>query len=375
METLRKNVKYQPHSPLFADLRAQVDAYFESNGLDRTGGSSMISKALVVMAWFCTSYLLLILWASTWWQVALLTLSTGVAVAAIGFSIQHDGGHRAFGKGKFANFMAASALDLMGGSSYFWRHKHAFLHHHYTNITGLDSDINAQPFLRMADTQPHYWWHRFQHWYAWPLYGFLPAKWFFFDDFRSLVRGKIGPEPVSRPNAKETAWMFFGKAVFFTYVFVVPALLGHSLWMIALIYGAACLVVGICLATVFQLAHCVEEAHFESSPDGKSRMTYPWAEHQLATTVNFAPNNPIVTWWVGGLNFQVEHHLFPNICHIHYPEVSKIVRRVCKKHGVPHLSHDTLLGVFKSHLAYMKRVGRAGERLALIPEPSIAGLE
>ena len=216
-------------------------------------------------------------------------------------------------------------LDMLGASSYVWRFKHNISHHTYTNIAGADDDINFLPFARLSPAQPRYRFHRFQQFYLWALYWFLFPKWNFVDDFKAL-RGHESPGTRSRDRAAA-----IGRArsparlVFFAWAFVIPMMF-HPWWVVLLFYVTTAFVLGTTLAVVFMLAHCVEEAEFPELPPGTERLPGPWAVHQVQTTVDFARGNRLLTWYVGGLNFQIEHHLFPRICHVHYPRIAEIVR-------------------------------------------------
>jgi len=355
-------VKYPSHSELRAALIDRVDAYFEKSQKSRHGGPRLWLKTAILVAWWTVSYLGLMFVADTWWQVLIAAGSLGLAVAGIGFNIQHDGGHGSYSAKPWVNRVTAMALDLVGGSSYMWRFKHNLLHHHYTNVDGLDDDLEAGPFLRLAPEKPRYWFHRFQHLYMWPLYLFLPIKWQWYDDFHTLAVGRIGGQSVPRPRGWALVGLFAFKALFFGWALVLPLVL-YPTGVVLAVYAFVCLVSGITLATVFQLAHCVEEAEFEDRPGPGGRLPRPWAEHQLATTVDFSPRNPLLSWYLGGLNFQVEHHLFPKISHVHYPAIERIVRQVCAEFGVRHRSHARLASALASHVRHMRKMG-----LAALPE-------
>lgn len=351
-------VKYPKHSPLRAELVRRVDAYFEETGTSRSGGWRIALKAVVILSWYVGSWVFLVFAAVTWWQVLLGTLSIGLAAAGVGFAVQHDGGHGASSQRKLGNRLAAYGLDLLGGSSYVWSFKHNIIHHQFTNVDGVDDDLEAEPFLRMTEGQSHHWFHRFQHLYFWMAYAWLPPKWHFWDDFASVITGRVGSQTIPRPKGFDLFALFGFKAFFITFAFVIPLML-HPWWAVLGVYAVASAVIGITLATVFQLAHCLEEAEFVPIPAEGERLERPWAEHQLATTVDFAPHNTFLTWYLGGLNYQVEHHLFPGISHVHYPAIRRIVESVCAEAGVEHKSNPTFLGALASHRRYLKRMGRA----------------
>jgi linoleoyl-CoA desaturase len=351
-------VKYPSHSPLRNALNRAIDAHFTTTGSRRQGGARLWLKTAIILVWGALSYIALVFLAQTWWQGVAAAVSLGLAVAGIGFNIQHDGGHRSFSSLRMGNRLTAWTLDLIGGSSYMWRFKHNILHHQYTNVTGMDDDVDAGPFLRLNPKQRRFWFHRFQHLYIWPLYAFLPPKWQWFDDFACLFAGRIGTQPIPRPRGWALAGLFIGKVLFVVWALVLPFAL-HPPGRVLLMYALVSLVTGVTLGTVFQLAHCVEEAEYESCPESGDRLPRPWAEHQLATTVDFSPRSRVLNWYLGGLNFQVEHHLFPKISHVHYRAIEPIVRRTCAESGVRHLSHRTVWTALASHVRHVKRLGRA----------------
>jgi linoleoyl-CoA desaturase len=355
---LRQPVRYAPHTALWTELTRRIDAHFAERGLRREGDGRLWLKSLVIMAWLAGSWALLVYVAQTWWQALPLAVLVSLAVAGVGFNIQHDGGHDAYAGSSLWNRLAAWSLDLVGGSSYVWRFKHTIVHHHYTNIDGVDEDLDAGPFLRLHPLQERRFYHRFQHWYAWLLFGFLPPKWTFYDDFASLVSGRVGTQRMPRPRLRDLTSLFVGKLAFVTWVFALPLLAGHSLLVVLAFYGFCALLVGTATAVVFQAAHCVREAEFHAPPPPGARMARSWGEHQLATTVDFAPRNRFLTWYLGGLNYQVEHHLFPRVSHVHYPELAPIVRDTCAEFGVEYRVHPRFRSAVASHVRHLRLLGR-----------------
>jgi linoleoyl-CoA desaturase len=365
----RTRPQFPPHSALRAELNQRIDAYFEQTGLERDGGSAALFKTITIFAWATVSYLLLVFWAQSWWTALPLTVSLALALAGVGFSVMHDGSHGAYSKRPLINRLAAASLDFLGASSYVWRQKHNVLHHTYTNVDGVDDDINAAPFLRLAPSQPLRWFHRYQRLYFPVLLGFFfTTKWAVFDDFAVSIRGRIGSQRIPRPRGWDIVQMIAGKLMFVSWAVVLP-LMFHPVLPVLICYALLAFVWGITLGIVFQLAHAVDEAEFSISSTERTTVARPWIEHQLATTVNFAMNNPIVTWYVGGLNFQVEHHLYPRIGHRHYPALAAIVREVARKHGAPYNEHQTMRAAVASHLRFL---GRMGVTPAVNAQPEVA---
>jgi linoleoyl-CoA desaturase len=315
----------------------------------------MFRKTAVIFIWFGLSYGLLVFAATTWWQLVPLAAALGLAMAAIGFNIQHDARHGAYSDRPWVNRLMSFSLDLVGGSSFLWHYKHDVIHHTYVNITGHDTDIDLGNMGRLSPHQSRFWFHRLQHWYLWFLYGLIVIKWHFYDDFHDLLVGRIGAHPFPRPRTWDLIRFFGGKAVFFSLAFVVPLLL-HPVWVVGVVYLVAAWIAGLVLSIVFQLAHCVEEADFPLLP-AAGRIDHSWAAHQVATTVNFARGNRVVSWLVGGLNFQIEHHLFPHVCHVHYPALARVVEQTCTEFGVRYVAHETLAASIASHYRWLRRMG------------------
>ncbi|HKJ00370.1 MAG TPA: acyl-CoA desaturase [bacterium] len=337
-------------------LRQRIDLFFRQTGRRRRDSVQMYVKAAAIVATFVASYVLLVFVASAWWQAVPLAALLGLSIAGIGFNLMHDGGHEAFSRFRPINRLMARSLDVVGGSSYIWHWKHGIFHHTYANITGQDTDIALGKLARLTPHQPHYAYQRWQHWYIWPLYGAMAIKWHFYDDFRDLVFGRIGPHRIPRPKRKELVILIAGKVAFFSLAFGIP-LFFHPLWVVALYYGLVALVLGMVLSIVFQLAHCVEEAAFPMPTwDGK-RMAVPWAVHQVQTTVDFSRNRRVLTWLLGGLNYQIEHHLFPRIAHANYPEISRLVKDTCREFGVRYQEHPSFWAGMASHYRWMRTMG------------------
>jgi linoleoyl-CoA desaturase len=318
----------------------------------------MYLKTAIVFTWFAASYALLVFLVGTWWLALPLVLSLGLSLAVVGFNIQHDGGHGAFSDRRWVNKLMAMTLDMLGGSSYVWARKHNAIHHTYANITGHDDDIDLGFLGRLSPHQKRLKLHRVQHYYLWALYGLLPFKWQFYDDFRAVATGRIAGHRLARPKGWDLVTFIGGKLVFLALAFVIPALL-HPLWGVVLCYVLASLVQGIALSVVFQLAHCVEEANFPLPHEGTGRMDAAWAVHQVETTVDFARRNRLLSWFIGGLNFQIEHHLFPKVCHIHYPGIAPLVEQTCREFGLRYAAQGSFLAAVASHFRWLRRMGMA----------------
>jgi linoleoyl-CoA desaturase len=339
------------------ELRRRVDDYFTRTGKSRNDSWQMYLKSAIVLIVLTASYVLLIFVAETWWQAVPLAVLLGVSMALVGFNIQHDGGHRSYSRHEWVNKVAAMTLDLIGASSYLWHWKHVVYHHTYVNVHGEDTDIDVSSLVRFTPHAKRLKVQRYQHLYLWPLYGLTASRWHLYGDIRDVVAGTIGPHPIPRPRGWDLVIFIAGKVVSIGLLLVLPMFF-HPWWLVLVFYLLVTFVVGVVLSVVFQLAHCVEEATFTMPVGATRRMEAAWAVHQAEATVDFARNSRVLAWLLGGLNFQIEHHLFPTICHVHYPAICKIVEQTCKDFGVKYAEHATFWSGVASHYRWLKQMGR-----------------
>ena len=365
-------VKFSGSDRFIRELRRRVDAYFDQTGRRRRDCPQMYFKTASILAWFTAAYLLLLFFAVSWWTIVPLAIILGFSVAAIGFNVQHDGSHKAYSDHQWVNKLMAMTLDLIGGSSYLWDWKHNAIHHTYPNVDGQDDDINIGFLGRLAPEQRRRKFHRFQGIYLWMLYGFITIKWHLVDDFYQIWIGRIGQHKIRRPKGKDLAIFIVGKVAFALLAFGIPMLL-HPWWAVLLIYALAAFVSGVVLSVVFQLAHCVGEASFPVPvrlPDGGEQISTDWAMHQVLTTVDFSRKNPVLCWYLGGLNFQIEHHLFHKICHVNYPALSKVVEEVCHEFSIHYAAQKSIFAAIASHFKWLVRMGRPVETTTPAPATS-----
>jgi linoleoyl-CoA desaturase len=349
--------KFSPDHGFQAEVRRRVDAYFEQTGKRERDQLSMYVKTLAIMLWVAGSYAVLVFVAETWWQALAAAVSLAFAMAAIGFSIQHDGGHHAYSRRRWVNKLAAYSLDFLGASSYLWKWKHVIFHHTYPNVTGVDTDVEIGSIVRVTPHQKRKWFHRWQHFYLFALYGLTASRWHLYGDFKEVVTGYMGPHKIPRPRGWDLFVFVAGKVWSYSWMLVVPMFF-HPAWQVVLYYVIVTGVMGIAMSVVFQLAHCVSEAEFPMPDEKSSRFEHGWAEHQVETTVNFAPHNRPLSWWLGGLNFQIEHHLFPQICHTHYPAIAPIVEKTCEEYGIPYRMKATFRAGLASHYRWLRKMGQ-----------------
>jgi linoleoyl-CoA desaturase len=349
-------LKFAGDNEFQLEVRRKVDDFFRRTGRRQRDCPRMYLKTAILFAFFTASYLLLVFAARGWWQALPFAILIGLATAGIGFNVQHDGCHHAYSNHDWVNRMMAMTLDLIGGSSYHWHWKHVIFHHTYVNITDQDTDVDLGALARMTPHQRRLWFHRWEQFYMWPLYGLMAINWHFVLDFRDIIIGRIGNQRLPRPKGWDLVVLVAGKVSFLALAFVIPSLF-HPIWVVALFYAAAAIVVGIVLSVVFQLAHCVEQAQFPLPRRDTGRIENAWAIHQVETTVDFARRSRVASWLLGGLNFQVEHHLFPRICHVNYPAISRLVEETCREFGVRYSEHASFSAGVASHFRWLRRMG------------------
>lgn len=345
-----------PHS-FHTELKRKISEYFEEVGASTTGNYNLFIKAVFLMLSFVFLYIHLVFFTpSAFWAIFECILLGGI-VAAIGFNVMHDGAHGSFSKYKWVNQLAAFSLNLLGGNSFMWNVKHNVIHHAYTNIDGVDDDIDIQPWMRMSSTQKKYAMHRYQHLYFWVLYSLLYLFWIFVLDYQKYFKKHVGTMPLKKMNLSDHL-VFWGFKIFHLFLFVgLPIyLLGFTSWLIG--FSIFTCLAGFVLSIVFQLAHTVEHTAFPQPHVITGKLEDEWAVHQIKTTANFATNNKLVSWLVGGLNFQIEHHLFPKISHVHYPAISKIIRKACEEHGLIYIEYAKVRYAVASHVAFLRQMGK-----------------
>ncbi len=341
------------------ELKKRVEDYFTTNNIPKTGNSKLYTKAIIILSVLALTYVHLVFFTPPVLWAVLECMLLGFATAAIGFNIMHDGGHGSFSTNKTVNKLAAYSLDLLGGSSFMWNMKHNIIHHTYTNVEGVDDDIEAQPYMRMSPGQKKYAIHKYQHLYCLGLYSLLYFAWIFHTDYKKYFTNKIGPIPIQPMKKSEHIAFWISKLSFVVVFMLIPMLVvGFSTWLIGFVIFLA--TTGVLISVVFQLAHTVEHCDMIVMEElDENKIESEWTVHQLNTTANFATKNKIINWFTGGLNFQVEHHLFPRISHVHYPAISKIIKDTCAQYEIKYNEYNRMYDAFKSHLRFLKQMGVA----------------
>lgn len=341
-------------SPFWRDIQAAAGNYLaeqKSVGLPSVGDPRLKRKAAVILVWFALSYGAL-LCAPTLFAALVAALSFALAASALGFCVFHDANHRTLFRSPAANLRAAQLCSaILGPSRHFWVHKHQGLHHRQPNVVGWDDDLETRGFLRLSPMQA--WEPRFrrQEVKAVFFYALNTLEWLFWKDFRCLAGGRLNEWHAAPLRRRERTELLACKALYLLLVVVPPFLILPPLWAIASFFLFHA-VLSWMLAIVFQVAHLTPGMEFGGVREGDD-----WASHQVRTTADFATRSRLVSWFTGGLNHQVEHHLFPNVAHTHYSKLRPIVRAVAERHGLRCHELGGIWSAIAQHFALLKSLG------------------
>ena len=339
-------------------LKLNVDQYFQTNNIKPTGNWELYSKTLLLVPSAIGLYILLLTVSMPVVVSLPLCALLGFVLASIGFNVMHDACHGSYSSKKWLNELMGLSLNALGGNAFIWKFKHNIVHHTYTNIDGIDDDIAKSPAMRQCTSQKWVKAHRFQHIYMVLLYAVSSFLWVSMMDFQKYFKQKIHNTSMQKMDFREHAIFWLSKLMYVLFYVVIPVhFVGWQAWAIG--FSSMHVMLGLTLALVFQLAHVVEETEFVFAPGIEpQKIDEEWAIHQVRTTADFARKNKIISWFVGGLNFQIEHHLFPKVSHVHYPAIAPIVKDVCEKHHLHYNEFKTMQAAVASHYRIMKSLGR-----------------
>ncbi len=349
----------RPKTDFFNVLRSRVNEYFDQHRIERTGDYRMVMKSVAMFTLYLAPFAVILTGVLPAWATLLCWVLMGLGMAGVGMSVMHDANHGAYSRYPWINNLMGRTIYLLGGSRFTWKIQHNILHHTYTNIYGLDEDIHDKPILRLSPHGRLGFLHRYQHVYGFLLYGLATLGWTINKDFKQLIRyNKVGLTVSSGGDPTiEMIKLIASKAGYYLVLMGLPLWLsGYSFGWILLGFLIMHFTSGLVLTTIFQLAHLVEDMDHPQPEDGV--IANGWAIHQLQTTSNFARKNKILSWYVGGLNYQIEHHLFHNICHIHYDKIAPIVRDTAREYGIEYHEMETFWQAVGSHWRVLRQIGQ-----------------
>jgi linoleoyl-CoA desaturase len=353
------------NSSFIDTVTARVQDYFKTTGTSPYANAGMWRKTIVMILCYVVPYALIISGVGSnnillFW---LFWFVMGWGIVGIGTCVMHDANHGAYSPNKKVNAFLGHILEVIGGYSVNWKIQHNLLHHTYTNIHGLDEDIDSTVLLRLSPRQQWYWFHRYQHLYAWFFYMCMTLYWMTAKDYLQVIRYKRSNLLVKQKVSftKAIFHITWSKMFYYTYILVLPLLFSGQPWYFVLSgFVVMHFTAGFMLACIFQPAHIMPEATFPepAEENNKRHIKDSWAVHELINSTNFAPRSRLFTWFIGGLNFQIEHHLFTNICHIHYKKLSPIVKETAEAFGLPYHVKPTFWRALTEHARMLKILGK-----------------
>ncbi|QSB26648.1 acyl-CoA desaturase [Flavobacterium sp. CLA17] len=352
----------QDNLKFFRTLNSRVNNYFKENNIQKTGNWKLHLKAIILFAIFLTPYFLILTLNMPFWAQLLLNILMGIGMAGIGMNVMHDGNHGSYSSKSWINKIMGGSIYILAGNVHNWQVQHNVLHHTYTNIHGHDEDLDAGRIIRFTKNAEWHRFHKFQHYYSFFLYGLLTFNWALTTDFKQMknyLRRKLS---YGTPQSPAKLWtvLVITKIIYVLIWMALPMLLGVTWWKVVIGFFVMHYTAGLILSIVFQLAHVVEETS-NPIPNEEGEMENTWAIHQLYTTANFAPKNKIVNWFTGGLNHQIEHHIFPHISHVHYTKIAEIVKQTAKECNLPYYEFKTMRGAVLAHYKHLKELGMKPE--------------
>jgi linoleoyl-CoA desaturase len=346
-------------SQFLPTLKERVDAFFKERNISKHANKFMVFKTVFFLSLTVLFYVLLISSVVPVYGQLVLAILLGITMAFVGFNICHDALHGAYSSNKRVNKVLGFIFNIIGANAYVWNITHNIVHHSYTNIVGHDEDIEIAPgLIRVNETDKLNKLQRYQHIYAFFLYSLTTLSWFFRKDYLKFFKKNVGDSHKNNHPRIEYFNLFFYKCIYYFLFIVLPLLVMDLTWWQFLIgFLAMNMAEGLVLGLVFQLAHVVEDTEIRYADENNS-MEDAWAVHQLKTTANFAPKSRLASFLCGGLNLQVEHHLFPRICHIHYRKISDIVKNTAAEFNLPYNINTSFGIALRSHYLFLKRLGR-----------------
>lgn len=344
------------------ELRQKVDAYFKESGKAVYGDYRIVIKSIVMGLMYLIPYTILLVGLVESAGLSLiLWVLMGIGMAGLGMVLMHDANHGAFSKNPKLNQFLGKSLYLLGGYPKNWIYQHNTLHHGFTNIEGHDEDIEPPAgLMRFSPHKPRKKIHAYQHIYAWFFYSLMTVSWIITKDFVRLKRYRDNKAPIF--NRKSYGQMMIdliiSKVFYYAVFLALPIVLIPVAWYWVFVgFLLMHMVAGLILSTVFQTAHVMPDSEYPM-PDESGNMENNWAVHQMLTTSDFSPRSRLLSWMIGGLNYQIEHHLFPNISHVHYKNIAPIVRETAEKHGIPYNVQPSFAKAVYNHAKMLKHLGR-----------------
>jgi linoleoyl-CoA desaturase len=341
-------------------LNERVNAYLREHNIPGRDLPAMHLKTAVALGWWLAAYLLLLLGHFPPLVNVILSLVWAMSIASIGFNVMHDANHGGYSDNPRINKLVSLSAEMLGMSGFRWRIKHNVWHHTYTNISGFDDDVETFGLMRLTPRSPWKPLFKVQVWYFPAVYSLIAFD-FILRDLMMAFTGKSDANHVYPKMGAADKLIFWGGKLFFCVIMFVLPMLVFPWWQVLVGFMIVMLTVGLVMGVVFQLAHINGAATFPEPVGSPQHIESEWAVHQVETTADFAPHNRLLNFYVGGLNYQIEHHLLPHICHLNYPRLAPIVRATCEEFGIRYNCYATWREAFAGHLRELQLLGRKAE--------------
>ncbi len=351
------------NAKFFKTLNKRVNDYFKTNNLKKTGNWKLYSKTILMFMLFLVPFIIVLMVSMPQWTMVLLMILTGIGMAGVGMNVMHDSNHESFSSKKWVNKLMGSSIYILAGNVYNWKVQHNVLHHTFTNVKDHDEDIDAGRIIRFSQHAKWLKIHKIQKYYSIFLYGLLTINWAITTDIKQMhnyLKRKLSYGDFPNP-ATEWTKLVISKLIYYSLWIVLPiAVLDIAWWKVFIGFFVMHYTAGMILSLVFQLAHIVPNTAMPI-PDKDGNLKHTWAVHQLYTTSNFAPSNILVNFYTGGLNHQVEHHIFPHISHVHYDKLATIVKETAKEFNLPYNEYETMRKAIIEHFRHLGVLGKNPE--------------
>ena len=352
-------IKYKQnyHPEFYKELKRRVDKAFNDKGISIKGNSIMKFKVMMLVVGYLITYTIIILADLNDISNLFLVIILGVLAALIGLNISHDAVHNAIFKRKWINYLFSFTFNFfLGANEYVWRITHNMVHHQFPNVPEMDPDISQTKLLRMSPVDKLKWFHKYQHFYfpiVYLLFGFYLV---FIKDFRVIFgMNRLGNKRRMVHPLKEYIILFVTKIIYIGYMIVIPSMV-FPFWKVIIAFILMQVILAIIFTIVTAPAH-VATSNKYFTPNSKGIIEENWAVVQLETTTDFSRNSWIANNFFGGGNYQVVHHLFPGICHIHLPWISQIVDKTTLEYGLEY-NHTSLISVLHHHVKMLRAFGQ-----------------
>ncbi|MHB1948577.1 MAG: fatty acid desaturase family protein [Gammaproteobacteria bacterium] len=345
-------------------VQEEVSRYFNESQRSQRDAFAYYMKVILILTWAIGSYYFLIFTHFSYPYKIGFAISLSFAISGIGMNIAHDANHSACSRWRWVNQVLSFTFEIIGVSSFVWRIKHNKLHHYYTNVTNIDPDLDHSKLIRSVPEMKLQPFHQYQAYYIWLLYLFFTFRWHLTSDYLYFIKSfkKYMTRLPMLTKIKIISRFILGKLLSYSLYFVIP-LFYYPWWLVLSFYFCIVALVGLILAPIFDVAHINDEVLFLPANEDMTVFNHDHAILQVSTTANFGAKNRFFSWYIGGLNYQIEHHLFPSTCHVHYPAISKIVRQVCQEFNIPYVKFDSFFAALRSHHKLLKKMGRQSVRV------------